>query len=131
VRRLFAVTTAVTMLGQLALRFLLGGLIVALASVVGELFKPKTFSGIFGAAPSVAMASLALAYGEHGAAYVRVDGRSMVIGAVALCCYSAACVTGTRREHWPVWLCAGLAWVVWLAVAFGLWSVARAAGVLR
>jgi hypothetical protein len=74
------------------------------------------------------MASLVLAYGENGAAHVRVDGRSMVIGAVALYCHSAACVAGTRREHWPVWLCAGLAWVVWLAAAFGLWAAARAAG---
>jgi hypothetical protein len=116
--------------GQLALRFLLGGLIVSLASMVGELFRPKTFSGIFGAAPSVAMASLALAYGEKGATYVGVEGRSMVIGAVALSCYSAACIAATRRPRWPVWLCAGLAWVVWLAAAFALWGAAHAAGFL-
>ena len=41
---------------ELVLRFVLGGVIVSLFSLLGDLWKPKTFSGIFGAAPSVALA---------------------------------------------------------------------------
>jgi hypothetical protein len=36
----------------LLIRFVLGGLIVSAFAVVSEMFKPKTFAGLFGAAPS-------------------------------------------------------------------------------
>ncbi len=105
---------------ELAVRFLLGGTIVSLFAVIGELFKPKTFSGMFGAAPSVAIASLALAFGKHGPRYVGIEARSMVLGAIALLAYGGACVILIRYPRVPVWLVASAAWVVWLAVALGL-----------
>src|SRR5437763_12534207 len=71
---------AAFMLSELAVRFLLGGAVVSAFSVVAEMWEPKTFAGIFGAAPSVALASLALAFHKHGGAYVAIEGRSMVIG---------------------------------------------------
>jgi Protein of unknown function (DUF3147) len=71
------------MVGDLAIRFLVGGAIVSVFAVAGDLFKPKTFAGIFGAAPSVALASLALAYGKQGEVYAGLKARSMVAGAVA------------------------------------------------
>ena len=113
------------MLGELALRFALGGLIVSLFSVTGEIWRPKTFSGVFGAAPSVALASLGLAYARQGAGEVAVLGRSMAIGAVAFFIYGAACVVTARRERWPVWLAALCSWLAWFATAFA------GAGVLR
>jgi hypothetical protein len=118
------------MLREVLIRFALGGAIVSAFSVTGELFKPKTFGGLFGAAPSVAIASLALALGDHGAAYARTEARSMVIGAVALLVYSAACAALAKRHDAPVWLGAGLSWAVWFGVAFTGLGLARAAGVL-
>jgi hypothetical protein len=109
---------AVSMLGELALRFLLGGAIVSLFAIVAEMFEPKTFAGIFGAAPSVALATLALAFAKHGAAYASTEGRSMVLGAVALLAYSAACVGLTKSKRVAVWLGAIAAWSVWFAIAF-------------
>lgn len=44
---------------DIIVRFLIGGLIVFAFSLVSDLFKPKTFAGLFGAAPSVALATLA------------------------------------------------------------------------
>lgn len=107
---------------DLAVRFVLGGLVVSAFAAIGTLFKPPTFSGLFGAAPSVAIASLALADHQHGAGYVAIEARSMVLGGVALAAYSAACVVLTRRHHLPVWLGAGLAWIAWGAVALALFA---------
>ena len=40
---------------QLVLRFVVGGLVVSLFTVIGDVLKPKSFAGLFGAAPSVAL----------------------------------------------------------------------------
>jgi hypothetical protein len=116
------------MLGELTVRFLLGGSIVSLFSLTGDVWKPKTFSGVFGAAPSVALASLALAAHQQGAYEVSLLGRSMILGAVAMYVYSAACVAMSARARWPVWLSALTAWVAWFAVAFGGLRALRAFG---
>jgi hypothetical protein len=118
-------------IGELVIRFVLGGVIVSMFSVAGELWKPKTFSGLFGAAPSVALASLGLAFAKQGPEVVGVLARSMVIGAVALYVYGATCVLATKREKWPVWLSAFSAWFAWFAAAFGGLGAAAALGALR
>src|SRR5882757_8700093 len=104
------------MLGELGLRFLLGGAVVSLFAGAAEVVQPKTFAGIFGAAPSVALVTLTLAFLEHGGSYVATEGRSLAVGAVALFAYSCACVAMTSRSRVPVGLGAALAWSVWLAV---------------
>lgn len=119
------------MLVELVVRFLLGGAIVSVFSVVGDVFKPKTFAGLFGAAPSVALTTLALTYARDGAGEVSTLGQSMVIGGVGFYVYGAACATLTKREHWPEWIIAGSSWLAWFTVAFGLWGAGRAAGVLQ
>jgi uncharacterized membrane protein (GlpM family) len=116
---------------QLWVKFLFGGAIVSVFAVAGEVFKPKTFSGLFGAAPSVALVSLALASCEHGKDFVATEARSMVIGACALFVYSAACVLALQRRRWPVWLSSGLAWAVWVGAAAAMWFAGRSVGVLR
>jgi hypothetical protein len=107
------------MVGELAIRFLLGGAIVTAFAVMSEVFEPKTFAGMFGAAPSVALASLALAYASHGGDYAATEARSMLIGAVAFGLYSAACVAAARQPRLPIWLGAAAAWAAWFAVALG------------
>lgn len=118
------------MIAELVIRFLLGGLVVSLFAAAGELFQPKTFAGLFGAAPSVAIATLAMAYLTKGGTFVATEARSMLIGCAAMLVYGVACVATTKRPDMPVWLGAGVAWVAWAAVALGTWSVLRAAGIL-
>ena len=65
------------MLIELLVRFALGGVLVALFSIAGNAFEPRTFSGIFGAAPSVALATLALTHAKHGPAYVATMRRGL------------------------------------------------------
>ena len=119
------------MIAELALRFVLGGVIVSLFAVAGELFRPKTFAGLFGAAPSVAIASLALMYWQKGPTDVATAARSMLIGAAALLVYSAACVVITKRKSMPVWVGAGLSWGVWAVTAFALWKGLHVAGLIQ
>ena len=111
------------MIVELLLRFLIGGAVVSVFALAGELFSPKTFSGLFGAAPSVAIASLALAIHQHGAGYAEVEARSMVLGSGAMLVYCIACVTLIRRHGVPVWAGAAACWVAWFGAAFLIYTV--------
>ena len=114
------------MLGELLIRFIVGGLIVSAFALVGDVLKPKTFAGVFGGAPSVALAALALAFLQDGADYAGLQARSMLAGAVALVVYSliVSRVLLRRQGRPPVSgaVAAGAAWAAWLAVAFGIWA---------
>lgn len=109
------------MVGEVALRFLVGGVIVSLFSVVGELFEPKTFAGIFGAAPSVALVTLTMAAIQKGRQQVATQTHAMIFGALAMLIYSVLLSIIVRRFKLPAWLEAGLVWMVWFAVAAALW----------
>jgi len=69
-------------------RFLIGGVAVSLFAVLGDLLRPKSFAGLFGAAPSVALATLGVALVQHDARYAAVQSRAMIWGSVALLVYS-------------------------------------------
>src|SRR5436305_148910 len=107
------------MLRELLVRFALGGAIVSAFSVAGELFKPKTFAGLFGAAPSVAIASLALAFQAHGALYAVGEARGACLGSIALGVFALVVTAGGRRLSAPTVLV--LASAAWLATAVVLW----------
>jgi uncharacterized membrane protein (GlpM family) len=109
--------------GELLIRFGLGGSVVSLFAALGGAFKPKTFAGLFGAAPTVALGSLALAFSKEGAAEVATLARSMAWAAPALLVYSAVCMLVVKWRGLPVWLGAGLAWASWgLVAAVLFWS---------
>jgi hypothetical protein len=112
-------------IGEAALRFLLGGAVVSLFAVVGTILKPPTFAGIFGSAPSVAIATLTLAFARQGPDYAAAEAQSMIIGAAGLVTYSAACVWGVARPHVPVWAGAALCWISWIATTLVLLAVIR------
>lgn len=114
------------MVGELFLRFCFGGVVVASFALLGQAFRPRTFGGLFGAAPSVAIASLAATFGEHGSAYVRDEARTMILGAIAFAAYSAACVALLKKKGRAASLSALAAWSVWLAVACAGFLLLRA-----
>jgi hypothetical protein len=47
-------------MSQILIRFFVGGAVVSAFAILGDLLKPKSFAGLFGAAPSVALATLGL-----------------------------------------------------------------------
>ena len=73
---------------QILIRFLIGGAVVSGFALLGDLLKPKSFAGLFGAAPSVALATLALTVMKDGSTYAAVEARSMVSGALAFLIYA-------------------------------------------
>jgi uncharacterized membrane protein (GlpM family) len=107
------------MIRDVVFRFVVGGALVASFALLGELFSPKTFAGLFAGAPSVALASLALTVGEEGSLYARVEARSMVWGAAAFFVYAASLsVYLHRRKARP--MLSALAWLpLWFVLAAG------------
>lgn len=73
--------TGVCVLRESIIRFLVGGAVVSVFAILGDLLRPKSFAGLFGAAPSVALATLALTIAKHGGGYAATEGRSMILGA--------------------------------------------------
>jgi len=106
---------------EIAIRFVVGGVVVSAFALISDLFKPKTFAGLFGAAPSVALASLGLIVVRQGKEIAATEARSMVIGAVALMLY-AMLISYVMFRYQRSALTASLsALVVWAAAAVGLW----------
>ena len=103
-----------------ALRFIIGGLVVSLFAVIGDVLRPKSFAGLFGAAPSVALATLGLAFWKHGGDYVAVEGRSMILGSVALAAYSMVVCQLLMRADWSALKSTLAALAVWIVMAAGL-----------
>jgi len=108
---------------ELLFRFVIGGSLVSAFALLGDLFKPKSFAGLFGAAPSIALATLGLTILRQGRAYAVIEARSMMAGAVAFFLY-AECVSWLMiRRKMPGLVASSVSIVVWAAAAFGLWFV--------
>lgn len=105
---------------EYVLRFIAGGVIVSMFSIFGDMLRPKSFAGLLGAAPSVALATLGIAIVQHGPAYAAAESWTMIYGAIALACYSVVVCHLLMRFHLTALPATIIALVVWLAVAFGL-----------
>ena len=110
-------------MSDLLIRFVIGGVVVSLFAVIGDVLKPKTFAGLFGAAPSVALATLALTSYSKGNLYASIEARSMMIGALAFILYSlVVAVIMMRFKPSARWTTLSLL-PGWVLVAIGFWHV--------
>jgi len=100
---------------EIVLRALAGGLFVVVFSLVGEVVRPKGFAGIFAAAPSVALASLALTARTKGLVVAGADAGGMIVGAIALTGCCLVCVALVPRLRALRSSLAGI--VVWALLA--------------
>ncbi len=101
------------------LRFIAGGIAVSAFAALGDALRPKSFAGLFGAAPSIALATLLVTLSKVGAGYVAVEGRSMIVGAAALAAYSWVICLLLKKFMVTSWAAALSAIIVWFAVALG------------
>ena len=106
---------------EIALRVIVGGVVVSSFALLGDLLKPKSFAGLFGAAPSVALATLFLTAAKNGQEYARIEARSMILGAVAFFVYASVVSRLLVRKRLPVLPVTSLSLTVWFVCAFGLW----------
>lgn len=108
---------------QLVFRFIVGGLVVSFFAVIGDSLTPKSFAGLFGAAPSVALATLALTVFKNGKFYAALEARSMILGAFAFLVYCYVCMHVLAKTKAGAAAVTVSALAVWLACAVGLWAM--------
>jgi hypothetical protein len=108
---------------ELIFRFIVGGLVVCFFAVLGEVFRPTSLGGISGAAPSVGLATLGLTFFTKGNLVSSIEGRSMMIGAAALCVYSLVDRYLVPQRSLNTLATTAATGVAWFAVAFGLWAL--------
>jgi len=104
------------------LRFVIGGLVVSIFAALGDVLKPKSFAGLFGAAPSVALATLALTVTADGKLYASEEARSMIVGALAMGVYAWATMQLIVRSGWRGTTASIIALAVWFGCALGIWA---------
>lgn len=106
---------------DLVLRFVIGGIVVSAFAALGDVLKPKSFAGLFGAAPSIALATLGLTIAANGKMYAATEARSMIAGALVFFFYAWLCswlMLRDKLKAMPVTLSAlGL----WLVCAISIW----------
>jgi uncharacterized membrane protein (GlpM family) len=105
----------------IAAKTLLGGVLVLVFAALSETLKPKRFAGILAAAPSVAIAGLAVGAASKGPADQAHAAQTMTAGAIALAVCAAVAVLALKRfGPGKGALVSGIAWIV---VAAGLYPV--------
>ncbi len=104
----------------LGVKALVGGLAVVAFAALGEMLRPRGLAGIFAAAPSVAVASLAMTSLATGPASAAGLALAMLAGAAALVVSCLAGIEAVKR----LGALRGAAGVVacWCAAAVALWA---------
>ena len=106
---------------ELLVRFAIGGVVVSLFAMLGDVFRPKSFAGLFGAAPSIALATLGLTIAHDGKGYATVEARSMMLGAAAFCLYAASVSWALMRYKRSTLATTLTLMPVWLGASVGVW----------
>src|ERR1700739_1013422 len=88
---------------EYGLRFIASGVAVSAFAALGDTLRPKSFAGLFGAAPSIALATLLITLSQKGAPFAAVEGRSMIVGAFALAAYSWTVCVLLKRFMMSSW----------------------------
>lgn len=96
---------------------------VAAFSFIGCLFSPKSFAGLFGAAPSVALATLLLTVSRSGSHYAAIETRSMIGGAIAFFLYAFCVSLILMTKRFSALSATVSSMTVWFGGAFILWLV--------
>jgi hypothetical protein len=109
------------MISELLLRFVVGGAVVSFFAILGGALKPKSFAGLFGAAPSVALATLTLTVVKKGAPYAAIESRSMVLGALAFFLYACLVCYLLMRRRVHVLATTAVSLIVWIVCALAFW----------
>ena len=94
---------------------LVGGVFVAAFALIGASMQPKSFAGLFSAAPSIALAALTITLLTDGSSDAKDQALAMVFGALALvlfCMLAAVAIGRFDAMHGSA-----ISFVGWFAVA--------------
>jgi uncharacterized membrane protein (GlpM family) len=106
---------------DLILRFVIGGMVVSAFATLGDVLKPKSFAGLFGAAPSIALATLGLTIAANGRMYAATEARSMIAGALVFFLYAYLCSWLMLRQKLKTTPVTLSALVLWLVGSISIW----------
>ena len=106
---------------QFLIRFFVGGLIVSAFAALGDALRPKSFAGLFGAAPSVALATLGLTVIADGRPFAAVEAGSMIAGAVAMIIYAWLTMQLIVKRRWGATAASIGSLLAWFLCAVGIW----------
>jgi hypothetical protein len=106
---------------DLILRFVIGGTVVSAFAALGDVLKPKSFAGLFGAAPSIALATLGLTIAANGKMYAATEGRSMIAGALVFFLYANLCSWLMLRRKLKAMPVTISALGIWMACSIAIW----------
>jgi hypothetical protein len=95
--------------------------VVSAFAVLGDMLKPKSFAGLYGAAPSVALATLAFTIETSGLHYAARECRSMIAGAGAFLVYAWVCTKVLLKFNVSAMWVTHLAQLIWMACALKEW----------
>lgn len=107
-------------MADLLLRFLVGGVVVSFFAVVGDVLRPRSFAGLFGAAPSVALATVSLTIHKNGRLYAAHEASTMLLGAAAFLAYAALASRILRRGRYSALATSVMLMPVWFGISLGL-----------
>jgi hypothetical protein len=104
-------------------RFLAGGIAVSGFAALSDILRPKSFAGLFGAAPSIALATISITLLQRGAPFAAIEGRSMILGTLAMGAYSWIVSVLIKKLSMSSLSATVAASTVWFVVAFGLTAI--------
>lgn len=93
---------------------------VSFFAMIGGALKPKSFAGLFAAAPSVALATISLTVLKKGTQYAAIEAQSMILGAAAFLIYACLVSRVLFRGTFPVLPTTTIALIAWIGLAVGL-----------
>jgi hypothetical protein len=105
----------------LAAKAVMGGALVSVFALLGRVLRPKWFAGLFGAAPSVAIASLTLTVLDKGNHAASIAGAGMCFGAAGFVAFGI-CVRPMLARYGAV-VATSLSCAAWILVAVGAYLV--------
>ncbi|HEY6824666.1 MAG TPA: hypothetical protein VI195_09505 [Steroidobacteraceae bacterium] len=113
---------------ELLWRFLLGGALVSSFALIGDVLRPKRFAGIFGGAPSVALATLALTAAKSGPAIASLEARSLILSSLGFVLYVYVARKLLATTRWSPLLVSLGGLTIWGLVAVTAGLLLRLAG---
>jgi hypothetical protein len=112
-------------MSDLIVRFFVGGVVVSFFAMLGDMLRPRSFAGLFSAAPSIALATLALTIHRNGRSYAAAEAKTMLLGSIAFLVYAALASFVLRRFKPSAFITSVALMPVWFIVALGSWFVLR------
>jgi len=107
-------------IATLLLKAMVGGVLVVVFALAGESIKPRRLAGIASAAPSIALASLAITLVVSGGGSARSLAVGMTAGAIALIAWCVVAAVAVQR--YGALKGSAAATGAWCLVALTLWA---------